>query len=65
MVRLISNISLADDDVYVIECNVRASRSFPFVSKAYGINLIEAATNVVLGKNLNKIPQLGASLRWS
>ena len=31
-----------DDDVQVIECNLRASRSMPFVSKATGMNLIEA-----------------------
>ncbi|MCK5474130.1 MAG: carbamoyl-phosphate synthase (glutamine-hydrolyzing) large subunit [Candidatus Aenigmarchaeota archaeon] len=40
------------DGVYVIECNLRASRSMPFVSKVVGINLIEVATNVILGQNL-------------
>jgi len=33
-----------DDEVYVIECNLRASRSMPFVSKTRGVNLIELAT---------------------
>ncbi|NOR85686.1 carbamoyl-phosphate synthase (glutamine-hydrolyzing) large subunit [archaeon] len=40
------------DSVYVIECNLRASRSMPFVSKVIGLNLIDIATNVILGQNL-------------
>ncbi len=39
-----------DNDVKVIECNVRASRSFPFVSKVLKSNLIELATKAILGK---------------
>jgi carbamoyl-phosphate synthase large subunit len=39
-------------DVYVIECNLRASRSMPFVSKAIGQNLMELATSAMLGKNV-------------
>lgn len=38
-----------DNDIKVIECNLRASRSFPFVSKVLKINLIELATRVMLG----------------
>ena len=38
-----------DNDIKVIECNVRAARSFPFVSKVVGINLIEMATLAILG----------------
>jgi len=38
-----------DNDIKVIECNLRASRSFPFVSKVLKSNLIELATNVMLG----------------
>jgi carbamoyl-phosphate synthase large subunit len=38
----------------VIECNVRASRSFPFVSKASGYNFIEIATEAMLGLKNNK-----------
>ena len=38
-----------DNDILVIECNLRASRSFPFVSKVLKINLIELATKVMLG----------------
>lgn len=41
---------LFEDEVYVIECNLRASRSFPFISKALDTNLIELATGVILGK---------------
>jgi carbamoyl-phosphate synthase large subunit len=40
------------DDVEVIECNLRASRSLPFVSKATGANLIKLAASVILGGNL-------------
>src|SRR5439155_14557998 len=40
---------LVDDDVMVIECNLRASRSLPFVSKATGVNLIKLAAPVILG----------------
>ena len=38
-----------DNDIKVIECNLRASRSFPFVSKVMKINLIDIATRVMLG----------------
>ncbi len=38
-----------DNEVKVIECNLRASRSFPFVSKVTGYNLIELATRVMMG----------------
>jgi len=38
--------------VYVIECNLRASRSFPYVSKTRGVNLIELATWVMMGKKI-------------
>ncbi|MGI0001236.1 MAG: carbamoyl phosphate synthase large subunit, partial [Nitrososphaeraceae archaeon] len=38
-----------DNEVYVIEANVRASRSMPFVSKFYDLNLIELAARSILG----------------
>ncbi|MBN2805924.1 MAG: carbamoyl-phosphate synthase (glutamine-hydrolyzing) large subunit [Prolixibacteraceae bacterium] len=38
-----------DNDIKVIECNLRASRSFPFVSKVMKMNMIELATKVMLG----------------
>ena len=40
-----------ENAIKVIECNLRASRSFPFVSKVLKINLIELATKVMLGKH--------------
>ena len=38
-----------DNDIMVIECNLRASRSFPFVSKVLKLNLIELASKIMLG----------------
>ena len=43
-----------DNDILVIECNLRASRSFPFVSKVLKINLIELATRVMIGLPVEK-----------
>lgn len=45
-----------DNEIKVIECNVRASRSTPFVSKVMGIDLIEMATKVMLGKPVEPYP---------
>jgi len=45
------------DQVYVIELNIRASRSMPFVSKLVRINLINLASRAVLGYSLPKIPK--------
>ena len=41
-----------DNDVKVIECNLRASRTFPFVSKVLKINFIDIATKIMLNKNV-------------
>ncbi len=43
-----------DNDIKVIECNLRASRSFPFVSKVLKINFIEIATRIMLGQEVEK-----------
>ena len=43
-----------DNDIKVIECNLRASRSFPFVSKVLKINFIDLATRVMLGLDVEK-----------
>lgn len=43
-----------DNDIKVIECNLRASRSFPFVSKVSKQNFIDTATRVMLGLNVDK-----------
>ena len=42
-----------DDNVLVIECNLRASRSFPFVSKVSGFNFIQAAVKLMMGEQVN------------
>ncbi|KAF8477091.1 hypothetical protein BDZ91DRAFT_688177 [Kalaharituber pfeilii] len=47
-----------DNEIKVIECNVRASRSFPFVSKVMGINLIEMATKAILGLPVEAYPPI-------
>ena len=44
-----------DDVVNVIECNLRASRSMPFVSKCRGINMIDLATLAMLGKKIDGV----------
>jgi carbamoyl-phosphate synthase large subunit len=48
-----------DDQVKVIECNLRASRSFPFVSKVLNVNFIAMATEVMLGR---PVPVHGGSV---
>jgi len=47
-----------DNEVKVIECNLRASRSFPFVSKTLKINFIDIATKLMLGE---KVPRIDKS----
>ena len=42
------------NEIKVIECNLRASRSFPFVSKVLKINFIELATRIMLGQRVEK-----------
>ena len=46
-----------DEHVYVIELNIRASRSMPFVSKLVKLNLISLASKAILNKPLPKIPE--------
>lgn len=43
-----------DNEIKVIECNLRASRSFPFVSKVLKLNFIDMATRIMLGKRVEK-----------
>ncbi|EKD17475.1 uncharacterized protein L3040_005078 [Drepanopeziza brunnea f. sp. 'multigermtubi'] len=45
-----------DNDIKVIECNVRASRSFPFVSKVMGVDLIAMATKAIMGVPFAEYP---------
>ncbi len=53
-----------DNDVKVIECNLRASRSFPFVSKTLKINFIEIATKLMLGEKVPKIDKSSFDLDY-
>ncbi|KAL8991828.1 MAG: hypothetical protein Q9169_007618, partial [Polycauliona sp. 2 TL-2023] len=45
-----------DNEIKVIECNVRASRSCPFVSKVMGVDLIEMATKAIMGVPVQEYP---------
>eukprot|EP00842_Homolaphlyctis_polyrhiza_P004642 jgi/Hompol1/5179/HPOL_004237-RA len=47
-----------NNEIKVIECNVRASRSFPFVSKVLGVDLIELATKAMLGHEFEAYPKI-------
>ena len=49
-----------ENDIKVIECNLRASRSFPFVSKVLKVNLIDLATKIMLGIDIAK-PEIDLS----
>lgn len=50
-----------DNTVSVIECNLRSSRSMPYVTKTMGVNLIEIAASVMLGKTLRELGILKTS----
>lgn len=45
-----------DNDLKVIECNLRSSRTFPFISKTFDFNFIECATKIMLGINVKRHP---------
>jgi carbamoyl-phosphate synthase large subunit len=51
-----------NNEIKVIECNLRASRSIPFVSKVYDINFIELATQAILGKQIDRVYSNAADL---
>ena len=53
------------DEVQVIECNLRASRSMPFVSKATGVNLIELVAPVLLGGKLTGLKDVPEPKRFA
>jgi len=53
-----------DNDVKVIECNLRASRSFPFVSKVLKINFIDIATKLMIGEKVAKIDKSSFDLDY-
>jgi len=54
-------------DVMVIECNLRASRSFPFISKTMGVDFIEGATKLMVGRPVDdmNLPKIGTRNRPS
>ena len=54
-----------DSDVLVIECNLRASRSFPFISKTMGVDFIEAASRLMVGASVEdmNLPTIGTRNR--
>ncbi|KAJ1987331.1 Carbamoyl-phosphate synthase [Coemansia spiralis] len=53
-----------NNEIKVIECNVRAARSFPFVSKVTGVDLIEMATKAMLGLPVTPYPNRGQRLNY-
>ncbi|KAI5284201.1 carbamoyl-phosphate synthase (glutamine-hydrolyzing) cpa2 [Ascosphaera aggregata] len=53
----------AEPELKVIECNLRASRSFPFVSKVLGVNFIDVATKAISGQNVPEPQDLMAVKR--
>lgn len=52
---LFSFFSCQDDQLKVIECNVRVSRSFPFVSKTLGVDLVALATQAIVGEDVQPV----------
>lgn len=53
-----------NNDVKVIECNLRASRSFPFVSKVYGVNFIDLATRAIMGEKVERVEKSFLDLEY-
>ncbi|KAG7280374.1 hypothetical protein CRUP_022202 [Coryphaenoides rupestris] len=53
--KTMDRIKMIDDQLKVIECNVRVSRSFPFVSKTLGVDLVALATQVIMGEEVEPI----------
>jgi carbamoyl-phosphate synthase large subunit len=53
-----------NNDVSVIECNLRASRSFPFVSKVFRMNFIDLATRIIMGEKLPGIDRSSFDLDY-
>ncbi len=53
-----------ENDVKVIECNLRASRSFPFVSKIFKTNFIDTATRVIMGHHVPRVDRSAFDLEY-
>lgn len=54
-ISLTSCFFCQDDQLKVIECNVRVSRSFPFVSKTLGVDLVALATQAIVGEDVEPV----------
>ena len=55
MFSLFSLFFCQDDQLKVIECNVRVSRSFPFISKTLGVDLVALATQAIVGEEVEPV----------
>ena len=55
LVEGLTNLSAQDDQLKVIDCNVRVSRSFPFVSKTLGVDLVALATRVIMREEVEPV----------
>jgi carbamoyl-phosphate synthase large subunit len=53
-----------ENDVKVIECNLRASRSFPFVSKVFKLNFVDLAVRNIMGKSVPRIDRSSFDLDY-
>ena len=53
-----------DNDIKVIELNLRASRSFPFVSKVSGINFVELASKAIMGEPVSRVEKSALDLDY-
>jgi len=53
-----------DNEVKVIECNLRASRSTPFVSKVFKVNFVDLATRIMMGKRVPKVDKSSFDLDY-
>ena len=50
-----------NNELKVIECNLRVSRSFPFISKTLGIDFVSIATQVIVGEKLTPVDTVSSS----
>jgi len=64
-------MSFQNNELKVIECNLRVSRSFPFVSKTLGCNFVSVATQIIVGEkptesctNVKDIGHVGVKVRY-
>jgi carbamoyl-phosphate synthase / aspartate carbamoyltransferase / dihydroorotase len=53
--------TMQNNELKVIECNLRVSRSFPFVSKTLGVDFVSLATQVIVGEKPSPVDCMNAS----